>query len=235
VQIADIVIARPVDADCRTDPKLWAECVVGATVDEDYLNLFRDAGFEEVSLLRAYDYFALSRSAETREIAGRFGARAVELAMRRAAAAPPKLVQLARRLDPRRAFAALQRRGLAGAAALALSMLCCYGSLAAVGLLSLAGISVALSDAALAGAIVLFAALATLSVGAGMRRHGGTTPLGLAIAGMAVLVYVMFVSYHFAIELAGFALLGAAVLRDWRLRQSSGTESALRASLFRDH
>ena len=34
VQIADIVIANPVTPDCEDDPKLWAECVVGATVDE---------------------------------------------------------------------------------------------------------------------------------------------------------------------------------------------------------
>lgn len=51
VQIADIVIARPVAPDCRRDPALWAECVVGATIDEDYLAMFHEAGFLEVMVL----------------------------------------------------------------------------------------------------------------------------------------------------------------------------------------
>lgn len=223
VQIADIVIARPVDADCRTDPKLWAECVVGATVLDDYLNLFGDAGFHDVAVLRDHDYFALSRSTETREIARRFGARAVEIRMQRAAAAPPKLAQLARRADPRRAWVALQRRGLAGSAALALSALCCYGSLALVAILSYAGIKLALNDALIAAAAVAFAALAVWAVAAGVRRHGARGVLGLALAGVAVIAYVMFVKYHPLAELAGFGLLAAGVLLDLRLkRHSSG-------------
>ena len=219
VQIADIVIGRPVDPDCGTDPKLWAECVVGATVFEDYLDLFRDAGFEDVTVMRSHDYFALSRSAETREIARRFGARAVEIRMRRAAVAPSRLVQLARRLDPRRAIASLRRRGLAGTAALGLSMLACYGSLAATALLGFAGYGAALHDAAVAGTVVLFAALAAVSVAAGTRRHGARAPLGLAVGGVVVLAYVMFISYHLAVELAGFALLASAVLWDYRQRR----------------
>ena len=220
-QIADIVIARPVDADCRTDPKLWAECVVGATVDEDYLNLFRDAGFEEVAVLRTHDYFALSRSAETREIAARFGARALEIGMRRAASAPSRLVQLGRRLDPRRAAAALQRRGLSGTAALVFSVLSCYGSLAAVAMLSLAGVGVAINEAAMAGAVVIFAALATLAVGAGAKHYRARGPLGLAAAGAVLLASVMFSHYDAIAELAGFILLAAGVLWDFRLRRAA--------------
>jgi SAM-dependent methyltransferase len=211
VQIADIVIARPVDADCSGDPKMWAECVVGATVDEEYLQFFRDAGFEDVVLLRSHDYFALSRSPETREVARRFGARAVELGMRRGREAPSRLVTWARRLDPRRAVASLRRRGLAGAAALALSMLSCYGSLAAAALLP---------AAAVAGAVLAFAFLATIIVAVGARRRRSPAPLGLAAAGLAVLGYVMLVDYNAAIELAGFALLGAAVFWDFRSRRA---------------
>jgi hypothetical protein len=43
--------------------------VVGATVEEDFLALFRDAGFEDVEILRRIDYFAHSPSTQTREIA----------------------------------------------------------------------------------------------------------------------------------------------------------------------
>ncbi len=221
VQIADIVIARPVDADCRTDPRLWAECVVGATVEEDYVELFRDAGFEDVSILRSHDYFALSASADTREIAGRFGARAVEIGMRRAARAPPRLARLARRADPRRALAVLQRRGLAGTVALAVSMIVCYGGLAAVALLSLAGIHAAVNEAVVAGTVVLFAGLAALAVGCGARRHRAWAPFGLACAGTAVLAWVMLARYDPLVELAGFGLLAAGVLGDLRLRRQA--------------
>lgn len=220
VQIADIVIASPVDADCKTDPRLWAECVVGATVDEDYLALFRDAGFEDVAVVRTHDYFALSRSAETRAIAARFGARAVEIGMRRAASEPSRFVQLGRRLDPRRAAAALQRRGLVGTAALAFSVLSCYGSLAAVATLSLAGVSVAMNEAAMAGAVVVFAALATLAVAAGGKHYRTRAPLGLVAAGAVLLASVMFNRYDAIAELAGFLLLAAGVLWDLRLRRT---------------
>jgi SAM-dependent methyltransferase len=100
-QIADIVIRQPVGPGCRRDPKLWAECVVGATVEEDYLALFRDAGFEAVTVLREFDYFAHSPSAATREVAHRFGAHAVEITMGRAPAAGTLRSQArATELDP---------------------------------------------------------------------------------------------------------------------------------------
>lgn len=204
-QVADIVIARPIDADCGSDPTMWAECVVGATVDEEYLHLFRDAGFEEVTVARTHDYFALSGSADTRDIARRFGAHAVEIGMRRA--------------DPRRALAALRRRGLAGTAALLLSMATCYGSLAAAALLSAAGGGVAINSGAVAGIVVVLAGLAALAVASGARRHGAWLPFGLAVAGAAVLAWVLLARYDPVVELLGFALLAIAVAWDFRLRR----------------
>ena len=78
-QIADIVVGRPVQKSMRSDPKLWAECVVGACVEEDYIELFRSAGFASVTLLRGYDYFSASVSADTRRVAQSLGAKAIEL------------------------------------------------------------------------------------------------------------------------------------------------------------
>jgi arsenite methyltransferase len=43
-----------------------------------------------VRALRHFDYFAHSPSRETREVAGRFGARSIELAMRRASLSVPE-------------------------------------------------------------------------------------------------------------------------------------------------
>ncbi len=219
VQIADVVVRRPVTRDCADDPKLWVECVVGAKVDEDYLALFRDTGFEGVTVLREYDYFALSRSHHTREIAQRLGAHAIEISMQRAAVAPSRFVQLARRCGPRRLMIKVRRRGLAGLVALTLSVLACYGMLAATALLSLAGITLAINETAWAGIVMLFAALTAAAVVDGIRRHGGPTPTVFGLVGFATLGYTQFVNYTLPLELLGFGMLAAAVIFDLRLKR----------------
>lgn len=74
VQIADIVVADLPSAECRAKPELWAECIVGATTEADYLDMFRAAGFRDVERLGELDYFAASNSESTRRTAGGFGA-----------------------------------------------------------------------------------------------------------------------------------------------------------------
>jgi SAM-dependent methyltransferase len=81
VQIADIVVGRPVGENARRDPKLWAECVVGASLESDYIELFRAAGFAKVAVLRELDYFSASASADTRRVAQSLGAKAIELSI----------------------------------------------------------------------------------------------------------------------------------------------------------
>jgi arsenite methyltransferase len=75
VQIADIVVDTQPSETCRSNPQLWAECIVGATSEEEYLEYFRSAGFVEVEVLSHLDYFSRSASPETRKVAGSFGAR----------------------------------------------------------------------------------------------------------------------------------------------------------------
>lgn len=79
VQISDIVLAETPSEACRSQPELWAECIVGATQENEYLELFRDADFQDVELLSSLDYFAHSGSEETRNVARSFGARAIVL------------------------------------------------------------------------------------------------------------------------------------------------------------
>lgn len=79
VQFADIVVETLPSAACRAKPQLWAECIVGATSEAEYLHLFRQAGFTAVEVLSRHDYFAASSSEETRKVAGSFGAHAVVL------------------------------------------------------------------------------------------------------------------------------------------------------------
>lgn len=211
LQIADVVISRPVTVDCRTDPRLWVECVVGATVEEDFLALFRDAGFEDVQVLRTIDYFAHSPSAQTREIAASFDARSIEVAMRRGARAPSRLTQWLRRLDPRRIAASIWRQGLAGIIGLGLALLACYGTLAAIGLMSIYGISLMLNETLWAGAIALFTLLTTATTILGARLHGARGPAALTIAGAGLVLYALLVDYHQLVELAGFLVLAGGV------------------------
>jgi arsenite methyltransferase len=59
---------------------------------EDYLAMFSEAGFVDIRVLRDFDYFAHSPSDETKSVARRFGAHAIEITMCRGAAAPHRLV-----------------------------------------------------------------------------------------------------------------------------------------------
>jgi SAM-dependent methyltransferase len=79
VQLADVVVESMPSAACRAQPQLWAECIVGATSATEYVTLFEGAGFRHVELLSRQDYFAGSRSAETRKVAQSFGAHAIVL------------------------------------------------------------------------------------------------------------------------------------------------------------
>jgi SAM-dependent methyltransferase/TusA-related sulfurtransferase len=74
LQIADIALARPLAGDCLSNPRLWAECIVGATLEDEYLALLRSTGLACVETLGRFDYFSASASPETRSIARSFGA-----------------------------------------------------------------------------------------------------------------------------------------------------------------
>ena len=76
VQISDIALDKPVSDKARADPKLWAECVVGAIVEDDYIDGLRTAGLD-VSIIRRLDYFAASVNADTRRVAQSLGAHSV--------------------------------------------------------------------------------------------------------------------------------------------------------------
>ncbi len=86
VQIADIVVGKPISEECRSNPQLWAECVVGASLEDQYIAMFADAGFEDIQILRRFDYFSGSASENTRKVAAGFDARTVELVMGKVAA-----------------------------------------------------------------------------------------------------------------------------------------------------
>jgi ubiquinone/menaquinone biosynthesis C-methylase UbiE len=76
LQISDISLARPVSEKSRADPKLWAECVVGAVVEDDYMDQLRAAGLE-VEIISRLDYFVGSVSQDTRRVAHALGAHTI--------------------------------------------------------------------------------------------------------------------------------------------------------------
>jgi SAM-dependent methyltransferase len=78
IQIADIALRVPVSEQSRADPRLWAECVVGAITEDDYVALLQAAGLS-VEVFGNMDYFAGSANASTRRAAHGLGAHAIVL------------------------------------------------------------------------------------------------------------------------------------------------------------
>jgi ubiquinone/menaquinone biosynthesis C-methylase UbiE len=74
IQISDIVLGRPIKESSRENPQLWAECIVGAVLEDAYLGLFRNAGFVDVAAIHHVDYFSKSAEPDTREVAEQYGA-----------------------------------------------------------------------------------------------------------------------------------------------------------------
>lgn len=85
MQLADIVINEDISEKSRNNPQLWAECIVGAAIEDIYVQLFRDAGFQDVTLTHDLDYFSASDNQATRNVAGKFKARTIELTMQKPA------------------------------------------------------------------------------------------------------------------------------------------------------
>ena len=79
IQISDIALAKPILARSRENPQLWAECIVGAILESEYLEMLRAAGFRDVAVIGSLDYFSQSSEAETREVAAAYGAKSITL------------------------------------------------------------------------------------------------------------------------------------------------------------
>ena len=104
--------------------------------------------------------------------------------------------------------------------ATALSLIACYGTLAAIGLLGALGVTIALNEAVWAGAIVLFAGLMFSVLLIRRHRHGRLFPAALAGVGFLLIGFSMLVSYYQLIEFAGFVFLCAGTVMDGRIGRS---------------
>ena len=74
IQISDIVIHKHYDKldESKANPQLWAECIVGAMHENDYLEALAKTGFSELEVVERVDYFAASNNESTRETAEYF-------------------------------------------------------------------------------------------------------------------------------------------------------------------
>lgn len=79
IQISDIVLSKPVSEKSKSNPQLWAECIVGAEPVEVYLELIRSAGFKNVTVIDRLDYFARSSNESTKKAAKGLGAHTIVL------------------------------------------------------------------------------------------------------------------------------------------------------------
>lgn len=97
-----------------------------------------------------------------------------------------------------------------------LSIVACYGALAAVGLLSLMGIALTIEPGFQAVVISAFAVLSAAALLAGYWRHRIPRPSVLGMIGAAFIPWAVFGWYNRIVEAAGFAALIAAAIWDWR-------------------
>ncbi len=56
--VSDLVLERPLPAEIRESVEAYVGCIAGASLKEDYLRLIRDAGFQEVTIVREGRYGA---------------------------------------------------------------------------------------------------------------------------------------------------------------------------------
>lgn len=113
----------------------------------------------------------------------------------------------------------LQRLGRYSAVAVVLSIVACYGTLALVAILSLAGVTMSVHEGAWAAVIVVLAWIAVLAMGVNIRSIGSFGPFVIADIGALLVSWVMIVDYSRMLEVVGFALLIVAALRDRQLRR----------------
>lgn len=76
LQIADVLLDKPVPASQRDLIYLWTECVAGGLPRTEYLHIVRTAGFRGVEIVGEFDTFS---GAEGEAAAARYGARGFNL------------------------------------------------------------------------------------------------------------------------------------------------------------
>ena len=206
IQISDIALAKPVTGKAKRDPKLWAECIVGAVEEETYFNLLREIGFKNVEHVASFDYFAHARGEDTRLMAGYFGAHAITFRARRPEAfetaqapADDTVVRLARN-------AGGQFAGIGGAIAASAA---CFGAPVLVSVATAIGATALTEHATLYPIFVGAIALSLWQLYRSTRERDKLAPFMLGLAGGTTAAVFLWLMVTGIVPLPGVALYGA--------------------------
>ncbi len=199
LQISDIALARPVAERFRQDPQLWAECVVGAVEEDRYLVMLRNAGFDDVERIGELDYFSLSSSSKTKEVAQLFNAHSVTIR----AVKPTHALRSPVEAGSRQAVLNLVRE-LGGVAVAVLAWLTCAGMpalLAALGAIGAGGLT---GHAFMFPAFAGFLGLSVLLLWRSGRARSDFRPFRLALASAVLATLTTWLSLVGIVPWAGW-------------------------------
>jgi arsenite methyltransferase len=113
----------------------------------------------------------------------------------------------------------LQRLGRYSGVAVVLSIAACYGTLALVAILSLAGVVLSIHEGAWAGVIVVLVWIAVIAMGINIHRYQNFGPFILSDIGALLVSWAMLVNYSPTMEGAGFAMMLTAAFWDRHLKR----------------
>ena len=102
-----------------------------------------------------------------------------------------------------------------GSATSLLAVAACYGTLAAVSLLSLIGINLEIEESVMVKLVSGLLVLALAGMAYSFSKHRNPGPLMLSIAAAALLLWVFFGTYSKPLEMLGFVLLILASIWDF--------------------
>lgn len=207
LQISDIALAKPVTAKARRDPKLWAECIVGAVEEENYFDLFRAAGFKNVERVGGLDYFAGSRNEDTRMMAGYFGAHSVTFRARK-----PEVWETARAdagAAPLRAIVANGAKQIAGIGGAITASAACFGAPALLAAASAIGAGFLADHAVLYPIFVGSIAFSVWQLHRSARARSRFAPFVLGAAGGVTAAVFLWLMVTGIVPLPGWALYAA--------------------------
>lgn len=207
IQISDIALAKPITGKAKRDPKLWAECIVGAVEEDAYYALLREIGFKNVEHVASFDYFAHANGDDTRLMASYFGAHAITYRARRpeafetaqAPADDAAVVRLARN-------AGGQLAAIGGAIAASAA---CFGAPVLVSTATAIGATALTEHATLYPIFVGTIALSLWQLYRSTRERGDRRPFWLGLAGGTVAAVFLYLMVTGIVPLPGIALYGA--------------------------
>lgn len=208
LQISDIALVRPVAERFRRDPQMWAECVVGAVEEERYIAMLEIAGFSAIERLGDLDYFALSSSDTTREVAGLFTAHSVTLRATR-----PETAARSQPVSPTRRALVGMTSELGGVIVAVLAWLTCAGFPALVSALGALGAGRYTEHAYMIPVYAAFLGLSVWLLWCSGRSRGRFGPFWLGlVGGVFAIVTTWLAVVGISPRLAWWSYLGVAAV-----------------------